>query len=147
MSHSRTSPRYWSKDTVKASFLRHEGYLGAVGAFLLGTEAEGGAFVDLLCIFFYSLCHIFFSRLIFRIFFLVFLCQNRLRLLLLGIMGAQLRLSPLNPSILFFLNRFHYISLHCRQFWLLGFFLAILFRFFFTYFFYRKKYNYFSPHN
>lgn len=26
--------RYWSKGTKKAYFLRHEGYLGAVGAFL-----------------------------------------------------------------------------------------------------------------
>jgi type II pantothenate kinase len=26
--------RFWSKDTRQAYFLRHEGYLGAVGAFL-----------------------------------------------------------------------------------------------------------------
>lgn len=26
--------RFWSKGTKKAYFLRHEGYLGAVGAFL-----------------------------------------------------------------------------------------------------------------
>eukprot|EP00118_Oscarella_pearsei_P014701 m.127990 g.127990 ORF g.127990 m.127990 type:complete len:153 (+) comp37940_c0_seq32:811-1269(+) len=31
---------YWSKGEIKALFLRHEGYLGAVGAFLKGTEEE-----------------------------------------------------------------------------------------------------------
>jgi len=30
--------RYWSKGTVEPLFLRHEGYLGAIGAFLKGTE-------------------------------------------------------------------------------------------------------------
>ncbi|XP_076453588.1 4'-phosphopantetheine phosphatase-like [Babylonia areolata] len=31
---------YWSKGEVQALFLRHEGYLGAVGAFLKGAEEE-----------------------------------------------------------------------------------------------------------
>lgn len=31
---------YWSKGDVKALFLRHEGYLGAIGAFLKGNEEE-----------------------------------------------------------------------------------------------------------
>lgn len=31
---------FWSKGQVKANFLRHEGYLGAIGAFLKGCEAE-----------------------------------------------------------------------------------------------------------
>ncbi|XP_062521301.1 4'-phosphopantetheine phosphatase-like isoform X1 [Corticium candelabrum] len=31
---------YWSKGEVQALFLRHEGYLGAVGAFLNGAEEE-----------------------------------------------------------------------------------------------------------
>ncbi|XP_065840838.1 4'-phosphopantetheine phosphatase-like [Oscarella lobularis] len=31
---------YWSKGEIKALFLRHEGYLGAVGAFLKGAEEE-----------------------------------------------------------------------------------------------------------
>ena len=31
---------YWSKGTVQALFLRHEGYLGAVGAYLKGTEGN-----------------------------------------------------------------------------------------------------------
>merc|ERR1719376_1186862 len=35
--------RYWSKGAVRASFLRHEGYLGAVGAFLMGAEEEDSA--------------------------------------------------------------------------------------------------------
>ncbi|UYV78752.1 PANK4 [Cordylochernes scorpioides] len=30
--------KYWSKDKVQALFLRHEGYLGAIGAFLKGAE-------------------------------------------------------------------------------------------------------------
>jgi len=30
---------YWSKGQVQANFLRHEGYLGAIGAFLKGAEA------------------------------------------------------------------------------------------------------------
>jgi len=30
-----------SKGDVKALFLRHEGYLGAIGAFLKGVEEEG----------------------------------------------------------------------------------------------------------
>ena len=31
---------YEKKGKVKANFLRHEGYLGAIGAFLKGCEAE-----------------------------------------------------------------------------------------------------------
>ena len=31
---------FWSKGEVKANFLRHEGYLGAIGAFLHGCETE-----------------------------------------------------------------------------------------------------------
>lgn len=30
---------FWSKGTMKALFLRHEGYLGAVGAFLKNNKA------------------------------------------------------------------------------------------------------------
>lgn len=30
--------KYWSRGAVEAMFLRHEGYLGAIGAFLKGTE-------------------------------------------------------------------------------------------------------------
>ena len=30
---------YWSKGEVHANFLRHEGYLGAIGAFLKGADA------------------------------------------------------------------------------------------------------------
>lgn len=29
---------FWSKGCMKALFLRHDGYLGAVGALLCGTE-------------------------------------------------------------------------------------------------------------
>lgn len=32
---------YWSKGKVRASFLRHEGYLGAIGAFLKGASEYG----------------------------------------------------------------------------------------------------------
>ena len=32
------SINYWSKGEVQATFLRHEGYLGAIGAFLKGAE-------------------------------------------------------------------------------------------------------------
>lgn len=32
---------YWSRGAVQALFLRHEGYLGAIGAFLLGAEECG----------------------------------------------------------------------------------------------------------
>uniref|UniRef100_A0A0A9YJQ4 4'-phosphopantetheine phosphatase n=3 Tax=Lygus hesperus TaxID=30085 RepID=A0A0A9YJQ4_LYGHE len=32
---------YWSKGQVQSLFLRHEGYLGAIGAFLKGTEQDG----------------------------------------------------------------------------------------------------------
>lgn len=32
------SIKFWSKGTVQSLFLRHEGYLGAIGAFLKGTE-------------------------------------------------------------------------------------------------------------
>lgn len=31
---------YWSKGQIQALFLRHEGYLGAIGAFLIGAEEE-----------------------------------------------------------------------------------------------------------
>ena len=31
---------FWSKGEVKANFLRHEGYLGAIGAFLKGCQSE-----------------------------------------------------------------------------------------------------------
>lgn len=34
---------YWSKGEQKALFLRHEGYLGAIGAFLTGAEEEAVA--------------------------------------------------------------------------------------------------------
>ncbi|MCL4141196.1 UNVERIFIED_CONTAM: hypothetical protein GTU68_000516, partial [Idotea baltica] len=30
--------KYWSRGMVQALFLRHEGYLGAIGAFLKGAE-------------------------------------------------------------------------------------------------------------
>ena len=30
---------FWSKGEVKANFLRHEGYLGAIGAFLKGCQS------------------------------------------------------------------------------------------------------------
>ncbi|XP_064615382.1 4'-phosphopantetheine phosphatase-like [Liolophura sinensis] len=33
---------YWSKGDIQALFLRHEGYLGAIGAFLKGAEEEDG---------------------------------------------------------------------------------------------------------
>ena len=33
------SINYWSKGEVHANFLRHEGYLGAIGAFLKGADA------------------------------------------------------------------------------------------------------------
>jgi pantothenate kinase len=32
---------YWSRGQVQALFLRHEGYLGAIGAFLKGAEECG----------------------------------------------------------------------------------------------------------
>lgn len=35
------SINYWSKGTVQSLFLRHEGYLGAIGAFLKGAEMCG----------------------------------------------------------------------------------------------------------
>eukprot|EP00095_Tigriopus_kingsejongensis_P003201 maker-scaffold50_size457468-snap-gene-0.18 protein:Tk03201 transcript:maker-scaffold50_size457468-snap-gene-0.18-mRNA-1 annotation:"hypothetical protein DAPPUDRAFT_327249" len=34
----RYSVNYWSKGRVQANFLRHEGYLGAIGAFLKGAQ-------------------------------------------------------------------------------------------------------------
>jgi len=37
------SIKYWSRGTVQSLFLRHEGYLGAIGAFLKGTEECGNA--------------------------------------------------------------------------------------------------------
>lgn len=38
------SIKYWSRGTVQSLFLRHEGYLGAIGAFLKGTEECGNNF-------------------------------------------------------------------------------------------------------
>lgn len=38
--------RYWSKGSVEALFLRHEGYLGAIGAFLKGTEDQGHSWTE-----------------------------------------------------------------------------------------------------
>lgn len=35
------SIKYWSRGAVQSLFLRHEGYLGAIGAFLRGTEECG----------------------------------------------------------------------------------------------------------
>jgi type II pantothenate kinase len=35
------SINYWSRGQVQALFLRHEGYLGAIGAFLKGAEECG----------------------------------------------------------------------------------------------------------
>lgn len=32
---------YWSRGQVQGLFLRHEGYLGAIGAFLKGAEECG----------------------------------------------------------------------------------------------------------
>lgn len=32
------SVNYWSDNKIKALFLRHEGYLGTIGAFLKGAE-------------------------------------------------------------------------------------------------------------
>jgi type II pantothenate kinase len=37
---------YWSKGTMKALFLRHEGYLGALGAFLKGCPLSAGTFKE-----------------------------------------------------------------------------------------------------
>ncbi|CAG8833214.1 6978_t:CDS:2, partial [Racocetra persica] len=40
--------KFWSKGTIKALFLRHEGYLGAVGAFLKhGTRQRSGSFSEI----------------------------------------------------------------------------------------------------
>ena len=47
--------RYWSKGEVQACFLRHEGYLGAVGAFLMGAEEEGQCLETSLDAFLYVL--------------------------------------------------------------------------------------------
>lgn len=35
------SIKYWSRGAVQSLFLRHEGYLGAIGAFLKDTEECG----------------------------------------------------------------------------------------------------------
>lgn len=35
------SIKYWSQNKVQALFLRHEGYLGSIGAFLKGAEEWG----------------------------------------------------------------------------------------------------------
>jgi len=45
------SIKYWSRGTVQSLFLRHEGYLGAIGAFLKGTEECGNAFYCSIVIF------------------------------------------------------------------------------------------------
>jgi len=37
------SIKFWSRGTVQSLFLRHEGYLGAIGAFLKGTEECGNS--------------------------------------------------------------------------------------------------------
>ncbi|KAG8277190.1 Pantothenate kinase 4 [Homalodisca vitripennis] len=34
------SINFWSRGSVQSRFLRHEGYLGAIGAFLKGAEEE-----------------------------------------------------------------------------------------------------------
>ena len=36
---------YWSRGQVQGLFLRHEGYLGAIGAFLKGAEECGNSFL------------------------------------------------------------------------------------------------------
>jgi hypothetical protein len=46
------SIKYWSRGTVQSLFLRHEGYLGAIGAFLKGTEECGKCFDSCLFAFF-----------------------------------------------------------------------------------------------
>lgn len=38
---------YWSRGQVQSLFLRHEGYLGAIGAFLEGAEECGKTFSNL----------------------------------------------------------------------------------------------------
>jgi hypothetical protein len=45
------SINYWSRGQVQALFLRHEGYLGAIGAFLKGAE-ECGELCRNVCIIF-----------------------------------------------------------------------------------------------
>lgn len=39
---------YWSRGQVQGLFLRHEGYLGAIGAFLKGAEECGEPFDPVL---------------------------------------------------------------------------------------------------
>lgn len=34
--------RFWSKGTKRALFLRHEGYVGGIGAFVASVMEEGG---------------------------------------------------------------------------------------------------------
>ena len=41
---------YWSRGAVQALFLRHEGYLGAIGAFLQGAEECGMKLHLIICI-------------------------------------------------------------------------------------------------
>jgi hypothetical protein len=41
------SINYWSRGQVQALFLRHEGYLGAIGAFLKGAEECGKLYIDM----------------------------------------------------------------------------------------------------
>lgn len=35
--------RFWSKGTKRAMFLRHEGFLGAIGAWIRNIDAEEGS--------------------------------------------------------------------------------------------------------
>lgn len=42
------SINYWSRGTVQSLFLRHEGYLGAIGAFLKGAEEWGNSYFYLI---------------------------------------------------------------------------------------------------
>ncbi|GAA99823.1 uncharacterized protein L969DRAFT_91764 [Mixia osmundae IAM 14324] len=47
--------RFWSKGTKKALFLRHEGYLGSIGAWLKNIEQETGSTLDRIMLVFVSL--------------------------------------------------------------------------------------------
>ena len=52
---------YWSRGAVQALFLRHEGYLGAIGAFLLGAEECGMKQHFIMCTI-YPLCSLQYSK-------------------------------------------------------------------------------------
>src|ERR1044071_6823461 len=41
---------FWSQGTIKALFLRHEGYLGAVGAFLKHTKQRSYSFSEIFTV-------------------------------------------------------------------------------------------------